>query len=64
VLGIEVPLTRTGEYWTERRGRAMGSDVHIVIGDAPAGVLDWAIDELERSSNAGAGSVPTVSSRG
>jgi thiamine biosynthesis lipoprotein len=25
----------------------MGSEVHIVAGDAPAGVLDWAIDELE-----------------
>jgi thiamine biosynthesis lipoprotein len=48
VHGIEVPLTLTDEYWTERRGRAMGSGVHIVAGDAPANVLDWAIDELER----------------
>ena len=43
-----MPLTLTDEYWTERRGRAMGSEVHIVAGDAPAGVLDWAVDELER----------------
>ncbi len=48
VLGIEVPLTLTDDYWTERRGRAMGSDVHIVAGDAPTGVVDWAVAELER----------------
>jgi thiamine biosynthesis lipoprotein len=35
-------------YWTERRVHAMGSDAHIVAGDAPAGVVDWAVAELER----------------
>jgi thiamine biosynthesis lipoprotein len=35
-------------YWTQRLARAMGSEAHIVVGDAPAGVLDWAFSELER----------------
>jgi thiamine biosynthesis lipoprotein len=49
VLGIEVRLTRApGGYWTERRGRAMGSDVHVVCGDAPDGVVDWALAEIGR----------------
>jgi len=39
--------TRDG-YWSERLAHAMGSGAHVVAGDAPAGVVDWAVDELER----------------
>jgi thiamine biosynthesis lipoprotein len=35
-------------YWSERVVPAMGSSAHLVAGDAPAGVVDWAIGELER----------------
>ncbi len=35
-------------YWTEHRFAAMGSTAHLVFGDAPAGVADWAIDEVAR----------------
>jgi thiamine biosynthesis lipoprotein len=35
-------------YWSERLVPAMGSTAHIVAGDAPGGVVDWAITELER----------------
>jgi thiamine biosynthesis lipoprotein len=45
---IEVSLTRTADYWIERRVRAMGSVAHLVVGDAPDGVCDWALEELER----------------
>ena len=40
VHGIEVPLTepRANGYWTECRIAAMGSTVHVVLGDAPAGL--------------------------
>ena len=51
---LEVPLTdvlpidvRTGP-WTERLARAMGSTAHVVAGDAPDGVVDWAMAELVR----------------
>jgi thiamine biosynthesis lipoprotein len=35
-------------YWSQRVVRAMGSEAHIVVGDAPDGVIDWAGAELER----------------
>lgn len=35
-------------YWSERLARSMGSTAHIVVGDAPDGVVDWAPAELER----------------
>jgi thiamine biosynthesis lipoprotein len=35
------------EYWLETRVRAMGSTAHVLIGDAPDGLLDWARRELE-----------------
>ncbi len=35
-------------YWSERLARAMGSTAHVVVGDAPDGVADWALAELER----------------
>lgn len=35
-------------YWRERRWRAMGSDAHLQVGDAPAGLVDWAVQEVER----------------
>jgi FAD:protein FMN transferase len=35
-------------YWSERLARAMGSVAHVVVGDAPDGVVDWALHELER----------------
>ena len=35
-------------YWSERYAHAMGSPAHIVAGDAPDGVVDWAVGELER----------------
>jgi thiamine biosynthesis lipoprotein len=50
----EVPVTATrlidvrDPYWSERVVGAMGSTAHIIAGDAPAGVVDWATDELER----------------
>ena len=49
---IEVPVIdarrRRDGYWSERRRRAMGSTAHVVVGDAPDGVVDWAFGELER----------------
>jgi thiamine biosynthesis lipoprotein len=48
VHGIEVPLSALDtEYWLETRVRAMGSTAHILIGDAPDGLLEWARRELE-----------------
>lgn len=44
VLRIDPRVT----YWSERLVRAMGSNAHIVAGDAPDGVVDWAVAELER----------------
>ena len=41
-------LSTVDRYWTERRFRAMGSTAHIVIGDAPTGLGDWAVAEVER----------------
>lgn len=35
-------------YWLERSARAMGTRAHIVVGDAPDGIADWALTELER----------------
>src|SRR5262249_31371860 len=37
-----------GDYWSQRVVRAMGCRVHVIAGDAPAGVVDWAVEELER----------------
>jgi thiamine biosynthesis lipoprotein len=54
VQRIEVPVIDTrrtdvgNPYWIETRGRAMGSTVHMVVGDAPDGVMTWAVNELER----------------
>jgi len=36
------------DYWSEREVRAMGSRAHVIVGDAPAGAIEWAVDELER----------------
>jgi thiamine biosynthesis lipoprotein len=49
VLGIEVPLSTlpVDDYWLEARVRAMGSTAHVLIGDAPDGLLEWARRELE-----------------
>ncbi len=50
-----MPLTepqRTDDgYWTECRARAMGSTAHVVVGDAPPGVTEWALEEIERLEN-------------
>jgi thiamine biosynthesis lipoprotein len=35
-------------YWSPRTARAMGSRAELVVGDAPSGVVDWALTELER----------------
>ncbi len=43
-----LPVDVRDDYWTERFAHAMGSTAHVVIGDAPDGLLDWAVDELER----------------
>ena len=45
-----MPLIESREdgYWTECRDRAMGSTAHVVLGDAPAGLASWALDEIER----------------
>jgi thiamine biosynthesis lipoprotein len=50
VHGIEVPLTEplADNYWTERRTRAMGCAAHVMLGDAPAGLDEWAVAEIER----------------
>jgi thiamine biosynthesis lipoprotein len=47
---VSIPaLTGAGAaYWSERFLHAMGSPAHIVSGDAPDGVVDWAVAELER----------------
>jgi thiamine biosynthesis lipoprotein len=36
------------DYWTEQRTAAMGSTAVVLLGDAPAGVADWATSELAR----------------
>jgi thiamine biosynthesis lipoprotein len=36
------------EYWTDRHLAAMGTQAQIIVGDAPPGVADWAVAELER----------------
>jgi thiamine biosynthesis lipoprotein ApbE len=43
-----LPATAYDAYWSERGTRAMGSRARIVAGDAPDGVVDWAMSELER----------------
>jgi thiamine biosynthesis lipoprotein len=35
-------------YWSERALHAMGSVAHIISADTPAGVVEWAVSELER----------------
>ncbi|MDQ1466946.1 MAG: FAD:protein transferase, partial [Actinomycetota bacterium] len=42
------PIGARDGYWSQRVARAMGSEAHIVVGDAPDGVIDWAGAELER----------------
>lgn len=37
-----------GAYWSERVLPAMGSEAHIICADTPAGVIEWAVTELER----------------
>jgi thiamine biosynthesis lipoprotein len=43
-----IPLDIRDAHWTEKVVRAMGSTAHLVVGDAPDGVVDWACAELER----------------
>jgi thiamine biosynthesis lipoprotein len=45
-----MPLSRirADGYWDQRSGRALGSSAHVVLGDAPDGVMAWAFDEIER----------------
>ena len=44
-----VPIDAHDAYWSERRlPRVMGSRAHIIAGDAPEGVVNWATMELER----------------
>ncbi len=43
-----VPIDAADPYWSRRVARAMGSRAEILAGDAPDGVIDWAIEELER----------------
>ena len=35
-------------YWTDRHVAAMGTQGRVVVGDAPDGVVDWALAELEQ----------------
>lgn len=44
---LAVPDDR-GDYWSRRVVRAMGCRAHVIAGDTPPGVVDWAVDELER----------------
>ena len=41
-------LTTSDAYWSERHAPAMGSVAHVIVGDAPDGVVDWGMQELER----------------
>lgn len=43
-----IQLGRRDTYWSERVVTAMGSRAHVVVGDAPDGVVDWGMNELER----------------
>jgi len=47
-VSIPAPNGARPAYSSERFVHAMGSPAHIVCGDAPDGVTDWAIAELER----------------
>jgi thiamine biosynthesis lipoprotein len=35
-------------YWVEDRFRVMGTTAHLIVGDAPDGLVDWAREEFER----------------
>ena len=49
MLSIDVlPIDGRDAYWSERQARAMGSSMHLIAGDAPPGVVDWAVTEIER----------------
>lgn len=52
MYGIEVLTSRTDCVWSERCWRAMGSDAHLAVGDAPAGVVEWGVEEVERLEHA------------
>ena len=46
---IDTRLSRCSRLLLVRTARAaMGSVAHVVVGDAPDGVVDWALQELER----------------
>jgi thiamine biosynthesis lipoprotein len=48
---IEVRMstaTAATGYWGEIRARGMGSEIHVVLGDAPPGLAKWARCEVER----------------
>ena len=46
---IDIPsITGIDGYWTDRHELAMGTTAQFVVGDAPDGVVDWAVEELER----------------
>lgn len=43
-----MPVSTATGYWIERELRAMGSTVQLIVGDADAMLVDWAVAELER----------------
>lgn len=44
---LSLPDDRAG-YWSQQVVRAMGCRAHVIVGDAPCGVVEWAVGELER----------------
>jgi thiamine biosynthesis lipoprotein len=49
VHGVEVLIAvETSRSWEVRHFRAMGASGHLLLGDAPAGLVAWAGQEIER----------------
>lgn len=42
-----IEIDQRDAYWVDQRVRAMGSEARIVVGDAPADAISWAVAELE-----------------
>ena len=40
------------DYWTEHVERAMGSTVHLIVGDARPELVRWGVEEIERLEQA------------
>jgi thiamine biosynthesis lipoprotein len=49
---FEVLTAPPSAHWVERRVPAMGSEAHLIAGDAGDELVDWAVAELERLEQA------------